>query len=174
MIKTIHSLLAPDKGGPDRSACPGSRAGNIKAGGKAMSAPGILHPHNPEFDRFLQASVGEDRNGNTVTVLSTLARLDLEPWDEAAALSALGQEAAGSRLEKLLSRFRDVPALRQQHGHVARKLTSLLPKRRQRIAVISGAATKEPAKVSGVIWAVLAILFLVMQIMLAGAPGSGQ
>ena len=48
-----------------------------------MPAGGILYPHSPEFDRFLQAFVGEDRKGNAVTVLSALARLKLEPWEEA-------------------------------------------------------------------------------------------
>ncbi len=48
-----------------------------------MPAGGILYPHSPEFDRFLLAFVGEDRKGNAVTVLSALARLELEPWEEA-------------------------------------------------------------------------------------------
>ncbi|SEO18158.1 hypothetical protein SAMN04488011_12113, partial [Palleronia pelagia] len=43
-----------------------------------MADPSVLNPHPPEFDRFLQASVGEDRNGYAVTVLSTLARSCLE------------------------------------------------------------------------------------------------
>ncbi len=46
-----------------------------------MPAGGILYPHSPEFDRFLQAFVGEDRKGNAVTALSALARL--EPREEA-------------------------------------------------------------------------------------------
>ncbi len=139
-----------------------------------MTPSDILCPHNPEFDRFLQAFVGEDRNGNAVTVLSTLARLDLEPWEEAAALAALEKEAAGSRLEMLLSQFRDVPALKQDYGSVARKLIRLLPKRRTRLKVVSGDAGNGPTNVSGLIWAVLAIVFLIVQFILAGALGTGQ
>jgi hypothetical protein len=139
-----------------------------------MPAAGILHPHEPEFDRFLQAFVGEDRNGNAVTVLSALARLDLEPWEEAAALAVLEKEAAGSRLEMLLSQFRDVPALKQDSGTLARKLTRLLPKRGGRLTTVPGNAESGPANLSGVIWAVLTILFLIMQFILAGTPGTGQ
>lgn len=139
-----------------------------------MPAAGIHYPHNPEFDRFLQAFVGEDRNGNAVTVLSALARLDLEPWEEATALAALEKEAADSRLEMLLSQFRDVPALKQNYGSVARKLTRLLPKRRKRLTAVSDGAENGPAKSSGLIWAVLTFLFLILQLILAGVPGAGQ
>jgi len=59
-----------------------------------MAAPNVLNPHIPEFDRFLYASVGEDRNGYVVRVLSTLARLGLDPSKETAELVALGRDAA--------------------------------------------------------------------------------
>lgn len=63
-----------------------------------MAAPNALKPYPPEFERFLYASVGEDRNGHVVTVLSTLARLGLDPWKETAHLVALGRDAARDRL----------------------------------------------------------------------------
>ena len=139
-----------------------------------MPAGGILYPHSPEFDRFLQAFVGEDRNGNAVTVLSALARLDLEPWEEAAVLAALENKAAGSRLEMLLSQFRDVPSLKQDCASVARKLTRLLPKRRKRLTTVSGGAENGPANLTGLIWVALTILFLILQFILSGSPGTGQ
>lgn len=139
-----------------------------------MPVASILQPHSPEFDRFLQAFVGEDRNGNAVTVLSALARLELEPWEEAAALAALENEAAGSRLEMLLSQFRDVPSLKQDCGSIARKLTRLLPKHRKRLTVVSGGTENGTANLSGLIWAVLTILFLILQLIFAGTPGTGQ
>ena len=66
-----------------------------------MADPNVLNPHPPEFDRFLHASVGEDRNGYVVTVLSTLARLGLDPWKETAELVTLGRDAARARLGTL-------------------------------------------------------------------------
>ena len=38
----------------------------------------------PEFDEFLGASIREDRNGTGLSVLSALARLNVNPWQEAA------------------------------------------------------------------------------------------
>jgi hypothetical protein len=43
----------------------------------------------PEFDDFLYAPIGADRNEMPLTVLSALSRLDIDPWKEAAELSEL-------------------------------------------------------------------------------------
>ena len=51
-----------------------------------------------EFNGFLFSLVGEEKNGNQLTVLSALARLGLDPWGEAARLSKLKKEAAISTL----------------------------------------------------------------------------
>jgi hypothetical protein len=139
-----------------------------------MLAARTVYPQDAEFERFLHASVGEDRNGYDVTVLSTLARLNLDPWEEAAELAALGRDAAASRLGLLLSRFRDVPALEHDHGPVARELAGLLPRTAARAANAGGAATMRIPVSSGMIWAVLAVLVILMQMMFAGAPGSGE
>jgi hypothetical protein len=82
-----------------------------------MAQPNVLNPHPPEFERFLYASVGEDRNGYVVTVLSALARLGLDPWAKTAKLVALGRDAARARLGTLLERFRDVPGARKRSRH---------------------------------------------------------
>jgi len=128
-----------------------------------------LHPDGPELEPFLYATVGEDRNGSRVTVLSALARLGLDPWNEAAELAALGRDAARTRLGLLLARFFDVPALRADHGAVARELTQLLPEKMSR----SGAAatTGGPAKNSGVLWAGLAVLMVLGQALFAYVMG---
>ena len=139
-----------------------------------MSASDILDPHGREFERFLYASVGEDQNGSIVTVLSTLARLDLDPWEEAAELAALGREAARLRLGLRLSKFRDVPELARNHGSVARELARLLPERPVRDATVNGEATNRAALSLGMIGAVLAVLLFVVQMMFVGAPGSGE
>lgn len=77
------------------------------------------------LDRFLQASVGDDCNGIPVTVLSTFARLGLDPWEEASDLSSLTREKARLRLGSLLARFRDVAA--SGSGSSVQRLLDLLP-----------------------------------------------
>jgi hypothetical protein len=42
-----------------------------------------------QFDDFLFAPIGEEENGMLLSVVSALARLDLDPWQEAASLTGL-------------------------------------------------------------------------------------
>jgi hypothetical protein len=141
-----------------------------------MADPNALNPHPPEFDRFLYASVGEDQNGYVVTVLSTLARLGLDPWKETAELVTLGRDDARARLEALLARFRDVPALVSDHGRIARDLSQLLPEGRASSSLKQAASTVAGGSpvTGGAIWAVLAIILLLFQMFMVGGSGSGE
>jgi hypothetical protein len=58
-----------------------------------------------EFNDFLFASIGEEESGSQLTVLSALARLGLDPWTEAARLSALPKEAATAALTATIARL---------------------------------------------------------------------
>jgi hypothetical protein len=141
-----------------------------------MAEPNVLNPHPPEFERFLYASVGEDRNGYVVTVLSALARLGLDPWKETAELVGLGNDAARARLGTLLARFRDVPALAIDYATVARDLSQLLPEGRTSGSLKRAASTVADGRpgTSGVIWAVLAVVLLLFQMFMVGGSGSGE
>jgi hypothetical protein len=94
-----------------------------------MATSNLRHPAGPDLDRFLYSFVGVDRSGSKVTVVSTLARLGLDPWKESSDLAAASEGAGTKRLSKLLSEFRDVPLLMGDHEATARSLISLLPKR---------------------------------------------
>ena len=50
-----------------------------------------------EFDDFLFAPIVEDRNDMPLSVLSALARLDIDPWQEADKLARLPGETATQR-----------------------------------------------------------------------------
>lgn len=138
-----------------------------------MATTNFLNPNPPEFERFLYASVGEDRQGSVVTVLSALARLNLDPWEEAAHLAALGRESAATRLGLLLSRVLDVPALGQDHGAVGRDLTRLLPGGAARQGRPGGTAKSGVPLTSGAFWAILVALFFLAQALFGGVPGMG-
>ena len=135
------------------------------------------------FDPFLYATVGEDRNGNTVTVLSTLARLGLEPWDAASDLASLTRDEARSRLGGLLARFRDVPALGQDHAAITQRLIDLLPRtagRRvgrttERMAERTAERTA-PAGAGGIgtILAVLMLILYLINMLFLGSDGAGN
>ncbi|GAA0307007.1 hypothetical protein [Rhodovulum strictum] len=131
------------------------------------------------FDPFLYAAVGEDRNGNTVTVLSTLARLGLEPWDAASDLASLTRDEARSRLGGLLARFRDVPALGQDHAAITQRLIDLLPRTAGRRVGRTTERTAErtaPAGAGGIgtILAVLMLILYLINMLFLGSDGAGN
>ncbi len=88
--------------------------------------------HDPAYAPFLGAAVGEDGTGANVSVLSMLARLDVDPWAEATDLAHMHDVPARQRLEGLLTRFTDVPILLSDQGRVASALLALLPHQAQR------------------------------------------
>jgi hypothetical protein len=81
----------------------------------------------PEFDEFLGASIREDRNGTGLSVLSALARLDIDPWQEAASLARMSGEAAAGRLSALIDALPYEPASAVPSKTIA-DLVALLPK----------------------------------------------
>ncbi|MCC5987032.1 MAG: hypothetical protein JJT95_05070 [Pararhodobacter sp.] len=127
------------------------------------------------LDPFLYATVGEDRNGNVVTVLSTLARLGVEPWDAAAELAELTRDEARSRLGDMLARFRDVPALGHDHGAITQRLIELLPEPAGRRA---SRAIERPASAGmmgiGSILAVVMLILYLAQALFLGSDGAGN
>ena len=82
----------------------------------------------PEFDQFLGASIGEDRNGTGLSVLSALARLDVDPWKEATSLARMPREAAAVRLTELIEALPLAPASAIPSSMSAANLVALLPK----------------------------------------------
>jgi hypothetical protein len=79
-----------------------------------------------EFDDFLFAPIGEDRNGMLLSVLSALARLDVDPWKEAEELAQLPRETAAQRLASLIAALPGGPL---DPSAVATRLITLLPRR---------------------------------------------
>jgi hypothetical protein len=92
----------------------------------ATSAP------ESRFDPFLYAAVREDPNGAPLTVLSVLARLDIDPWVEAARLAQLPGEVAARTLAGLISALPNGSATPQDSGTIAARLITLLPRRSER------------------------------------------
>jgi len=78
-----------------------------------------------EFNNFLFA-VAAETDGGTVSVLSALARLDLDPWGEAAKLARLPKELAAHRLAGLIAPCAATAAPAQAR-RTAAKLVALLP-----------------------------------------------
>ena len=123
-----------------------------------MSASDVLHPDGSDYDAFLFAELGEDRTGAAVTVLSALARLDLEPWTEARELAHLAREDAQVRLTKHFESITDIPALALASEGRAAKLVSLLPTRAPlRVSKSLEAGSNNSPKIS-IPWTTMALV----------------
>jgi hypothetical protein len=96
-------------------------------------------PLRPEFDVFLFAPVGEDRGDMPLSVLSALARLGVDPRQEAAQLALLPMDAARQRLASLIAALPAGPSAHRDPGAIAARLIALLP--RQAVLDIPSRAT---------------------------------
>jgi hypothetical protein len=74
-----------------------------------------------EFEPFLLAPVGEESNGMLLSVLSGLARLDVDPWEEAAGLPG---DAATRKLASLIAALPTAASAREDSVTIAARVRS--------------------------------------------------
>lgn len=134
------------------------------------AAPAFL---GDEFNGFLFAFVGTDRAGEPLSVISALARQDLDAWAEAAALARLPQDAAIVKLAAVLRRYTEIPQIAQEAGAIAVRLIALLPDRAPVRLPVLQKPRSEAAAVSAALLA-FAILFGIMYVYQAHAPATAQ
>ena len=92
-----------------------------------MALPARFSLLHSDLNDFLFASVGEEQNGVTLSVISGLTRLGLDPWEEAARLAPLSKTHAAEALAKSIALL---PILRTQSLDdfaISRRLVELLP-----------------------------------------------
>jgi len=99
-----------------------------------MTSSASLFGLGSDFDPFLSASIGEEPNGMTLSVVSALARTGVDPWQEAAALSRLPRRAATERLAALIAALPGAGPTLLPPGVVV-GLIALLPSARRASAV---------------------------------------
>jgi hypothetical protein len=116
---------------PARSRCEGFPSSGACASQNTMVV--IVTPatsivfSRPELDDFLYALIAMERNEMPLSVLSALARLDLDPWKEAAELSELPRDSAAQRLALLILRLPGGRWTLGEAGEIAHRLIELLP-----------------------------------------------
>jgi hypothetical protein len=84
----------------------------------------LLHS---DLNDFLFASVGDQRNGMPLNVVSALTRLDVDPWEAAARLAALPKSLAAEALAPMIAQL---PIFRRQQSDnlvISQRLVELLP-----------------------------------------------
>lgn len=116
--------------------------------------------HDPAYAPFLGAQVGADATGANVSVLSMLARLDLDPWREAASLAQMQDTPARKRMEEFLTRFSDVPTPVSDQRKVALSLLLLLPRQAGLASKPGSAPITLPPAGAPIYWIIGATLVL--------------
>ena len=84
----------------------------------------LLHSN---LNDFLFAPVGEEQNGVTLSVVSALTRLGLDPWEEAARLTPLPKARAAEALAALIARLPISRTLSSDDLAISQRLVKLLP-----------------------------------------------
>ena len=84
---------------------------------------------NSKFNDFLFAPIGDERNEMPLSVLSALARLGIDPWQEAARLSELPKEQATQSLTSMIEGLPSGRWARSDSRAIAARLAQFLPSR---------------------------------------------
>jgi len=117
-----------------------------------------------DFNAFLFASIGEDGNGLEVSVLSGLARSDLDPWQEAAQLARLPGKTATERLASLIGALPGRAWTRAEAAAAAARLVPLLP----HTFAVEAAPGQPPHKLGGVMKSRPWLMYLVFMALVLG------
>jgi hypothetical protein len=105
----------------------GIRLAKVRAPVVAMTHSRATSSLGTEFNAFLFASIEEGASDAPLSVVSALARLDLDPWQEAAELTGLPSETAIQRLAALLTKLPGVDPVHSDSLPIAQRLIALLP-----------------------------------------------
>jgi len=145
-----------------------------------MKRAGSAYSLNSEFDDFLLAPIGDDNNGMQLSVLSALARLDVDPWEEAAALALLPGDTATRKLSALIAALPAGPSARPDAATIAARLIPLLPRRigadvpsRPTLPGV-GTVTRSPILTYLILYAVFMLFMLVFQWLVATPQAPAQ
>jgi hypothetical protein len=146
-----------------------------------MSGSVRMSPLGSEFDSFLYAPIGEDGNGMPLSVLSALARLDVDPWEEAAQLAQLPEETAARKLASQIAALPNGSSVRPDPATIAPRLIALLPRRpgsriasRQKLSGVAGAMPHAPVMAYLMYYAVFIATILVSQWLFPSLPAASK
>ena len=106
---------------------PGGPASAGHPGGFSMPKGDVFALQHSSLNAFLFAPVGVELNGSTLTILSMLARLGLDPWVEAAQWARLPRASATAKLAQSIAAMPLSPQAIAGAQATAARLALLLP-----------------------------------------------
>jgi hypothetical protein len=92
-----------------------------------MTLRALYAPLRPDLDDFLFATIGEERDGMPLSVISALTGLGLDPWAEASRLSSLETREAVEQLVPMIARLPGERWASSEIRKIAAGLIELLP-----------------------------------------------
>ena len=116
--------------------------------------------HHSGFEAFLAAPLWEEDNGSTLSVLSALARLGMDPWKQAALLAAEPKEGAAETLAKILSRLPKNGKEAPKYLELSERAVELLPA--QAVKSSHGEVNNDGAAYTALVIALLGILTVLL------------
>ena len=119
------------------------------------------------FDSFLFAPIGDDGNGLPLSVVSAIARMDLDPWQEAATLAGLPADTAARKLATIFSVLPDQSLCGQDRETVAARLIALLPRPRSSLVRSTASLAGVRAVISSRLSTSVLLFSLYMLVLLA-------
>jgi hypothetical protein len=84
---------------------------------------------NSDLNDFLFAAVGDEQNGMSLSVISALTRLGVDPREEASRLAALSKVLAVKALAPMIARLSIGRLQQSDNVAIAQRLVGLLPMR---------------------------------------------
>ena len=101
----------------------------IGEGGSVMANQRSAMNVTSRYNDFLFAPICDEPGGKWLSVLSALARMNVDPWDEAARLTALSTADARKTLVSTLNLLPDTLQRPAETEILAARLVALLPKK---------------------------------------------
>jgi hypothetical protein len=144
----------------------------------AQSTEFVIGPS--AFDDFLFGPIGEEANGMTLSVFSGLARLGVDPWEEAARLASLPGPAAIEALARVIAGLAGGSWRASDAPRIAARLVLLLPKHGAAASAQSPSRAPRKAPRRAPTWLIVLLLAALATVTIvtiyqgSAAPGSDQ
>jgi hypothetical protein len=105
----------------------GSALKSVNRGGSIVNNHPSVSSLTPRYDDFLFAPICEEANGMRLSVLSALARMNIDPWEEATRLAAMPKAIAVGTLVSTLDLVSGRNWDPSEAEAIAARLIQLLP-----------------------------------------------
>ncbi len=107
---------------------------------------------NPSYDDFLFAPICDEANGMRLSVLSALARMNVDPWDEATRLAAMPKAIAERTLVSILNLVSGKSWNPPEAEATAARLVRLLPHPGNGATIAAAGTANGPALMTSYWW----------------------